>query len=628
MWKPAASLALVLVLLGALALGERARPRADYVFNNSGDINTLDIHRMSWMKDLRIAGAVLEGLVAMDVFSAGLEIRPAAAERWAVSADRRTYTFHLRENAKWSNGRPVVAEDFRRTWLRGSLPDIGPDYLNLFELIKGVKGFAQRREAAVKRFGAERRLTGEARAAAAGALWEACKADWAANVGVRVKDERTLEVELERPTPYFLQVLAFEVLSPLYMDVVERYQRVDAESGRVILESGWTKPPNLVGNGPFELVGWRFKRDLRLERNRHYWNPGGINVDSIDVPAADDPNAQVLSFMSGGVDWVADVSVDYKRDLLARKRAYMSEHTALYERLKGEGLDPVAIDRRMPPDPRQNVHAFPAFGTYFFNFMCRATLPDGRANPFADARVRRAFVMAVDRQAVSDIRGIDERPTGTLIPAGSIPGYRSPRGVGFDPAGARALLAGAGHAGGEGLPTIEVLINKDGGHDLVAQSMARDWRRELGVEVVLAIKEIKVFREDLRNHNFMVSRSGWFGDYTDPTTFLDVNRTGDGNNDRLYSNPRFDALLDAANNEVDVDKRMRILEEAEALLVNEDCPIIPLVQYSQLFLFNPHRISGISPHIRQKQVVELVDVLGDGKGAERALEIAPASGGW
>ena len=623
MWKIAVSLGLVAVLLGLLAAGERARPRADFVFNNSGDVNTLDVHRMTWMKDLRIAGALFEGLVALDVFSPDLAIRPAVAERWEVSADRRTYTFHLRANAKWSNGKPVTAADFKRTWMRGSLPDYGPDYANLFALIRGVKAWGERREVAIKAFAGAGEFKGDARTAAAEKMWADTRADWDANVGVRVPDEYTLVVELERPTPYFMQVLTFEAFSPLFMDVVERFQSVDAGTGRLMLESGWTKPPMLVGNGPFRLVSWRFKRDLRLERNEHYWNSGAINVGSIDVPAVDDPSAQVLSYLSGAVDWVADVSAECRRDLLAQKRAYRAEHRALYDSLRAQGLDPVAIDRRMPRDPRQNIHAFPAFGTYFFNFMCAPTLADGRPNPFSDARVRRAFVMAVDRRAVSEIRGIEETPSATLIPPGSIPGYRSPTGVAFDPGAARALLAQAGHEGGRGLPTIEILINKDGGHDLVAQSMANGWQRELGVQVVINVKETKVCREDLRKHRFMVSRAGWFGDYADPTTFLDIHRSGDGNNDRAYASARYDGLLSAAERELDLPKRMDLLAEAERVLVEEDCPFIPLVQYSQLFLFNPHTLSGISPHIRQKQVLQLVDVLGDGKGAERAIEMVP-----
>ncbi len=622
MLRLALALATLLGLLGAAAaLSERPAPRATLVFSNSGDLNTLDIHRMTWLKDLRIAGALFEGLVALDVFTPDLAIRPAVAERWSLSPDRLTYTFHLRPAAKWSDGAPVVAADFIRTFMRGSLPDIGPDYANLFELIRGVRDWGARRSAALAAFAADASLRGPARAAAAHALYERTVADWHASVGLSAPDDHTLIVTLERPTPYFLQVLTLEPFSPLRMDVVGRYQSVDAGTGRLLLDSGWTRVPHLVSNGPFVLAAYRFKRDLRLERNPHYWNAASVHVESIACPAADDPTAQVLAYLSGATDWVADVSAECKRDLWAAKRAYQREHADLYASLVALALDPVAIDRRMPSDPRQNIHAFPAFGTYFFNYMCSPALPDGRANPFADARIRRAFSLAVDRAAVSAIRGVDERPASTLIPPGSIPGYRSPAGTRHDPVAARALLAEAGFPGGRGLPTIEILVNKDSGHDLVAQSLARDWQRELGATVAILVKEIRVFREDLRRHNFMVSRSGWFGDYTDPTTFLDTNRTGDGNNDRLYTSPRFDALLDAAAGEGDPAARLRHLEEAERILVDEDCPFIPLVQYSQVFLFDPHRVSGISPHTRQRQILQLVDVLGDGRGSETPLEL-------
>ncbi|MBX9875102.1 MAG: peptide ABC transporter substrate-binding protein [Beijerinckiaceae bacterium] len=623
MWKLALPILLLLVALGVAASTDPPRPRADLVINNSGDLNTLDIHRMTWMKDLRVAGALWEGLVSTDLFTPDLRIRPAVASSWEISPDSRTYTFHLRPEARWSNGSPVTSRDFRETWRRACTVDAAGDYIGLFKLIKGVGAYCDWREGALKAF-AEDPATpppGPERAAAARALWQTTLAKFDELVGLRTPDEHTLVVELERPTAYFLGLCAFEPLGPLSMPVVDRFQSIDPVSARVVWDQGWTKPPNLVTNGPFVVSSWRFKRDMRLDQNPHYWNAAAISVRSIDIPAADDPNAQVLSFLSGSVDWVADVSVDYKRDLLARKRQYIREHQALFDSLAAQGLDPVAIDRRMPPDPRQNIHAFPAFGTYFFNFMCSPTLADGRANPFADARVRRAFAMAVDRRAVSELRGIDERPVSTLIPPGGIPGYTSPTGVPSDASAARSLLAQAGHSACQGLPTIEILINKDGGHDLVAQSIARDWQRELGAQVVIVTKEIKAFREDLHRKNFMVSRAGWFGDYADPTTFLDLNRSTDGNNDRGYASPAFDALLDRAADEPDAGRRMRLLEAAEALLVNDDCPIIPLVQYSQLFLFDPHRLSGISPHTRQKQSLQLLEILGDGIGAEKPREM-------
>src|SRR5690606_20132095 len=137
---------------------------------------------------------------------------------------------------------------------------------------------------------------------------------------------------------------------------------------------------------------------------------------------------------------------------------------------------------------------------------------------------------------------------------------------------------------------VEILINTDSDHDRIAQFIARNWEEYLGVRVAINQKEIKVFRVDLKEANYMVSRAGWYGDYGDPTTFLDVHRTGDGNNDRKYSNPAFDALMDRAAYETDPEARMRILSEAERLLVEEDLPVVPLFQYVTLYLFDPHKV--------------------------------------
>ena len=288
--------------------------------------------------------------------------------------------------------------------------------------------------------------------------------------------------------------------------------------------------------------------------------------------------------------------------------------------MKAQGLDQFEIDRRLPPDSRKDIHTVSTFGTYFYNFNCLPRLRDGRPNPFADARVRRAFAMAIDKRTLVDqVRRLGETVATTLIPRGSIPGYRSPAGLGYDPAGARALLAEAGYKDGASFPvTVEILINSEGDHGPVAEFIAKQWQEHLGVQVALVQKEIRVFRDDLKNGNYMVSRAGWYGDYGDPTTFLDISRSDNGNNDRKYSSPEYDALMERAAADSDPRARMRTLEEAERLLMDRDLPMLPLYQYVTLYLFDPDRISGLNPHPRTDQHLYLIDVLGDGKGPDRA----------
>jgi oligopeptide transport system substrate-binding protein len=246
--------------------------------------------------------------------------------------------------------------------------------------------------------------------------------------------------------------------------------------------------------------------------------------------------------------------------------------------------------------------------------------------------------MVIDKQAiVENIKRCGEPVARTLIPPNSIGGYTAPDGLRCisdfpDPAArrawvdkAKALLAEAGYTDLSKFPTVEILFNKDGGHDQVAQAIGRNWEDHLGVPVRLEQKEIKVFKDDLKNANYMTSRAGWYGDYGDPTTFLDLSRSTDGNNDRKYNEPEYDALLDRARVEMDPAARMAILEEAEARIVAEDLPLIPLYHYVTLYLFDADEFTGINCHPRTDQKLDLIDVFGDGKGTDEPKVMRPSA---
>ncbi len=638
---------LLLAIVGVTVVSDRPQPRADFVFVNRGDVTTLDLQRMSWMQDFRVANALFEGLVRHDVFTWTYDLQPAGAGRWDVSPDGREYVFHLRPDARWSNGEPVRASDYVYSWRRALLPDSVADYTGLFQLIEGGVAFFHWRADALQEFSARRAAAFSAGEpfdgfAESRRLWQQTEAEFKAMVGVHAADERTLVVRLERPTPYFLDLLAIPVFAPVYPPLVRQYETLDETTGRLECGHGWTKPPMLVSNGPFRLTLWRFKRDMRLEKDPYYWGRDSIAIDSIAIPSINDGNAGVLAFETGAVDWVSDVTPSYKGDMYAAKLRFYDEHREQYETLRAEGLDQFEIDRRLPDDPRKNIHVVPTFGTYFWNFNCLPHLRDGRPNPFHHARVRRAFAMVVDKHAiVENVTRCGEPVARTLVPPGSIAGYQVPRGLECisdftDPvaradwvAKARALLVEAGWGNPQTFPTVEVLFNKDGGHDLVAQALARNWEQHLGVRVVLAQKEIKVFKDDLINGNFMTSRAGWYGDYGDPTTFLDLSRTGDGNNDRKYSSATYDALLDRAASETDPAARLEILAEAERTIVEDDLPMIPLYHYVTLYQFDPDRFTGLNCQPRTEQMLHTIDVFGDGKGSNepRVMRRSGQTGG-
>jgi len=623
--RVAAVIALLAFLAVAAVVSDRPEPPADFTYTSGNEATAVDPQKLSWIPDMRVARLLFEGLVRLDVFSWGYDPIPGVAERWHVSPDGLHYSFYLRPDARWSDGAPVTAHDFVYAWRRALLPDTASDYTGQFFLVRGGEEFFHWRAHALEQFSAQDGTRQDARN-----LWRDTLQQFDRTVGVRAEGDLMFHVELAEPVPYFLDLCALPVFYPVPQHVVERFQTLD-DTGAVRIDPAWTKPPRIVGNGPFVMTRWRFKRGMYLEANPEYWNNDALAIRSISIPSIADPNGQVLAFETGAIDWSSDVYVPYRGDMLAQKWEFYDEHRELVSRLRAEGWDQFEIDRRLPDDPRKNIHAIPTFGTYWYNFNCLERLPNGRDNPLADPRVRRALAMAIDkRELVEEIMRLGNPVARTIVPPGAIAGYESPSGLecvsdAVDEAGresilerARGLLAEAGWPDPSRMPAIEILFNKDSGHDLIAQAVAKHWRQSLGVAVTLSQKELKVYREDMKNADYMVTRAGWYGDYGDPTTFLDVNRTGDGNNDRKYSNPVYDNLLAQARNERDREKRMALLSEAERIIMEEDLPMVPLFHYVTLYTFDADEISGLNPHPRTEQDLFYIDVLGDGQGADVA----------
>lgn len=575
---------LLAIAIGAVVISDRPMPPADYTFSQANDLFTLDPQRMSYTQDLRMCYAIYEGLVRWD--NETFEIMPAAAESWEISSDRRTYTFRIRPNARWSNGDPVTAHDFHYSWQRALLPDTAADYTQLLFLIEGAEDYFSWRADQLDAYAS--RTSGERTRSAAIELRREADERFKDSVGIRVIDDLTLEVTLQRPAPYFLDLCAFGPFHPVHEQTVESWTGVDADSGRIEQRHNWTKPPHLITNGPYEVVSWRFKRDLRLEVNPHYWNQEMIRSDSVAMVIISDQNTAVLAFQTGAVDWVEDVLVDYVPELLAEKR-------------RGE---------------RDDIHAVPAFGTYFWSFNCSERLTSGRLNPFHDPRVRKAFAMAVNKRDLTEkVRRRGEPVANTLIPPGSIAGFDEQeriKGVVFDPDSAAELLRSAGwedrdgdgipeDQGGDPFPVVDMLCSTGSYHEEVAQVMGAMWERTLGVRTRIVVKESKIYKDDLKRQDYMVARGGWFGDYGDPTTFLYLHRTGDGNNDRAYSDPHFDDLLDRAEQADTDERRMDLLEKAERYTMEETLPILPIFHYVRYYMFDPEEFKGVSRHPRLTQ---------------------------
>lgn len=602
----------VIVLAGALLTWEKSRLPAEIKFA-SVDVFTLDPQRMSYMQDLRISRSLFDGLCSHDPETGNPT--PAVALNWETSPDAKTWTFHLRPDARWTTGDPVTSEDFRNAWRRLLLPDTAADYSELLFPVRGAREFFAWRTNALAQYAAGNIHNAES----ATKLWATTIETFDRMVGIRTPDPHTLVVELDNPVPYWLDLCAFQTLAPIHQSSLDMFTRIDPATGFIRSDSGWTKPGVLVTNGPMKLVDWKYKREMRLEPNELYVGPNTPIAKSIEVIPIEDANTAVLAYESGSVDWISDLTAESRADLAESSRRWLDRHREEYELRLGAGAtEDEALAALPAPDlalgERRDVHVLSAFGTDFWSFNCRPQLSNGQPNPFADARVRRAFALAVNKVTLTTlVTRLNERVATTIVPRGSIDGYVSPAGLPFDIARARTEMTAAGwidrtgdgiveNAAGDPFPIVDMLYMTGNPRvKNIAIALASMWRDALGVQCELRGKDGKFAKQDLRLGNFMIARGGWYGDYADPTTFLDLSKTGNGNNDRAFSNARYDELLAHAAVELDPVKRMAILTEAERLLVEEEMPILPLCQYVTLYMYDPTKIRGLTRNPRLDQ---------------------------
>lgn len=346
-------------------------------------------------------------------------------------------------------------------------------------------------------------------------------------VGVKAVNPTTLEVTLERPTAYFLFLTTFHALYPVPKEAVEQHGK------------DWTKPGKIVSNGPFRMVEWVPQQSMVLEKNPTYWDARTVVLDRVVFNPTDDMNTSVKMFAAGETDWVAGTMSAAQVDQWRNRPEYYAE---------------------------------PYLGTYYFRF--NTTRP-----PFNDARVRKAFSMAIDRETLTQrVTRAGEIPWSGFVPK-SMPKYQSVKGVDYDPAGAKKLLAEAGYPDGKGLPPVELVYNTNELHRSVTQAVQQMWKQHLGVDVQLTNVEWKVYLNRQKELDYSITRAGWIGDYVDPNTFLDMWVTGGGNNQTGWSNPKYDQHIRQAAETADPEQRMKILQQAETILVRDEVPIAPLWTY-------------------------------------------------
>jgi oligopeptide transport system substrate-binding protein len=234
------------------------------------------------------------------------------------------------------------------------------------------------------------------------------------------------------------------------------------------------------------------------------------------------------------------------------------------------------------------ISIHPYMGTYYYMIN---TLKE----PFTDPRVRKAFAMSIDRrQIVEKVTKGGQIPAYAFTPPGTM-GFTPEAAIPYDITGAKKLLAEAGYPDGKGFPECELIYNTSEGHQKIAVAVQQMWKQTLNVNVSLANQDWKVFLDNQRTKNFLLSRAAWIGDYPDPNTFMDMWITGGGNNHTGWSNKAYDNLIAKASETIDKKERYDYFQQAEEILADE-VPIIPVYTYTRNYLIRPE-VKGWYPNI-------------------------------
>lgn len=376
------------------------------------------------------------------------------------------------------------------------------------------------------------------------------------DVGIKVLDDHTFRVELVSPTAFFLDLCAFQTLAVVPQKAIEKYG------------DRWLTTKPLPSSGAYELVSWRVNDRIRVRKNPRYWDAANTKSEIIDMLPCTVPNTALNLYESGAVDIVWDKEL-VPSDLIDILKTRPSFHSSDY------------------------------LGTYFVRFNVTR-------KPYDDVRVRKAISLAIDKKRIVEkITKAGEKPAYQFVPPG-IANYSSPRGLGYDPDEARKLLAEAGFPGGNGFPRISYLYNSSQPNEKIAVEIQEMLKTELGLNVELRPLEWKTWLRAQGELDYDLSRSSWIGDYNDPNTFLDMFMSNNGNNRTGWKSPRYDELMREANNEPDLKKREKILQQAETLLIRDEVPIVPIYIYVNIETWDPKKIHGVYPNIRGEHPIRAI----------------------
>jgi len=463
---------------------------------------TLDPRRARDTTSLTITRMLFDGMVRVNKED---KIELALAEKVDVSEDLKTYTFYLRDSF-WTNGQKVTAHDFAYAWKKVLDPKFPADNASQLYVIKNAK------------------LAKEGKVSLD-------------DVGICAIDERTLQVALENPTPYFLELTAFPAFFPVC-------QKADLENDHWAMNGD-----TYVGNGPFSIKEWKHQDHIEMKKNEGYWDAASVRLPAISLVMVKG-ETEFKMFEKNELDFAGSPLSVLPVDAL--------------EQLKKENI----------------LKTKQQLGTYF---LCTNT----QRAPFDLLEMRKAFALAINRQAIVDhVTQGNQIPATGLVPL-SMGLQKEPYFKDADLEGARAFFAEGlqkAHLTKETLPSIALLYRSTERSHLIAQAIQQQWFDAFGVRVNLEALEAKVFFDKRSKKDFQLASSDWLADFNDPINFLEAFKyRSSGTNSTLWENEQYVQLLDASSREAAPMVRVDLMRKSEKVLMDE-MPIIPLFYYTMLYI--------------------------------------------
>jgi oligopeptide transport system substrate-binding protein len=488
-----------------LAPGEKLAKEQVFRFGG-GSWWQQDPSSQDFNKDLYCDGvpALWAGLMK---FTADFQPVPYVASRVSSNQDGSTWTFAIRKDAKWSDGSPCTARDFEYSWKRQLDPATKAPYAAFLYDIKNGEAFNK------------------------GQLADA------GQVGVKAKDDWTLEVTLEGPRGYFPVLSAYLAALPAHRPSVEKHG------------DKWTEAANIVCNGPFVLESWEHGKQMVLRKNPHFFGAKDVTLEKVIIP--------IIPIASGALPYENN-EIDMTR-------------------LQAPDL------RRLQADPKaaREVFRFPYPGTWYLT-------PQVTKPPFDNLKVRKALAHAVDREAVAKVAQGFSIPAHAMIPPG-FPGFLDDKKTRdlqrFDPKLAMAMLKGTPYEGGKNWPKIVLSMRDEALQSKpMAEAVQAVLLENLNMKTELEVLEPRVFRERLWKQDLQLVWIRWFMDYPDPhneyfDTFYSKRTTGKR---QAWSNEAFDKELEAGRDTRDAKKRLEHYARAEELIQGEVgyVPVAWVVRYA------------------------------------------------